>query len=412
MRLLFLHRYFPGPFRHLAAAFGSMPNTTVLFLSERGSKDFRIPGVRRLRLAPTIMQMQGIDDNLERESAVTLRQGAKAANAMLRLRQDGFIPDIVYGSASEGLTFYVRDIFPETLFAVRADWFYTKGESHNFFNGGKPRPPADFALPRIRNLNQYNALADCDVAITSSLWQKEQYPDFLQNKIQIVHDGVDTSFFSPAYGSHYAEKNCDLSHAAELVSFSSRYVGPSRGFPQFSQCLPRLLSLRPRCHILFMFSGAEEFRGNENNVKLLQDALDGLSLDEKTRGRIHVVNFSSVADYHNMLRASTVHVYLTAPSALSSGLFEAMSSGALVVGSDTPPVREVIRHGENGFLCDFWDVDGMADTLAGVLERSPRFMAIREAARETIIRNYNQKTQLLSHRQLLLDFHGRKDGTA
>ena len=410
MRILFLHRYFPGPFRHLAAGFGAMPNTTVLFISERGSKELRIPGVRRLRMAPTVTQ--GIEDNLERESMVTLRQASKAANAMLRLRQDGFIPDIVYGTSAEGLTFFVRDIFPEALFAVRAEWFYIKGESHNFFNNGKQRPPADFALPRVRNLNQYNALGECDLAITASLWQKTQYPDFLQDKIHIIHDGVDTSFFSPAYGYRYAEQNCDLSAVSELVSFSSRYVGPSRGFPQFSQCLPGLLSLRPQCHVLFMLASPDEFRVNENNAKLLQNTLDNLPLDENERRRIHILKFSSIADYRKMLRASTVHVYLTAPSALSAGLFEAMSSGALLVGSDTPPVREVIRHGENGFLCDFWDTGRMAEPLAGVLERSPRFMNIREAARQTIVRNYDQKTQILSHRQLLLDAHARRHESA
>jgi glycosyltransferase involved in cell wall biosynthesis len=35
-------------------------------------------------------------------------------------------------------------------------------------------------------------------------------------------------------------------------------------------------------------------------------------------------------------------------------MLEAMSTGCLVLGSDTPPVTEIIRDGENGLLFDFF----------------------------------------------------------
>ena len=52
--------------------------------------------------------------------SVVLRRGTRAANAMLRLRRDGFSPDIVYYPADGGYGFYARDLFPDALHAVRA----------------------------------------------------------------------------------------------------------------------------------------------------------------------------------------------------------------------------------------------------------------------------------------------------
>ena len=96
MRILFIHRDFPGIFRPLAQCFGSMPDTTTLFLSERGGKSLKLPGVRRLRIAPTDLPAADAGDAGESIMSVVLRRGTRAANAMLRLRRDGFSPDIVY----------------------------------------------------------------------------------------------------------------------------------------------------------------------------------------------------------------------------------------------------------------------------------------------------------------------------
>ena len=54
-------------------------------------------------------------------------------------------------------------------------------------------------------------------------------------------------------------------------------------------------------------------------------------------------------------------------------MLEAMSAGALVIGSRTPPVEEVITHGRNGILCDFFDVDGFADAVVDALAHPDRY---------------------------------------
>ena len=74
-----------------------------------------------------------------------------------------------------------------------------------------------------------------------------------------------------------------------------------------------------------------------------------------------------------MFSISDAHVYLTVPFVLSWSLMDALACGATVIASDTAPVREMIRHGENGLLVDFFDVDGFATQIERVLDSPDEF---------------------------------------
>ena len=92
--------------------------------------------------------------------------------------------------------------------------------------------------------------------------------------------------------------------------------------------------------------------------------------------------------YREVLRASSVHVYLTIPFVLSWSMIEAMSAGCLLVASDTEPVREVVRDGENGLLVDFFDAGALAERVCEALDRPGAFAHLRDGARRTAVERY------------------------
>ena len=392
MRILFLHPQFPGPFSALAMFLAADKDNKVLFLSERGQRDIRIPKVRRLSLsAPRCGD--GSSDAPAREMENALERASVAANALLRLRKDGFVPDIIYASAARGYSFYVRDIFPQSRLVVHAHWFYTKGENYTFFQKGRERPSVDFAPARVRNLLQLNGLMDCDLAITSTQWQKAQYPEELASRMLVIPEGVDCRYFAPHAGIHMVNP-VDNSPVEEVVTFSARSREAARGLVQFYSCLPRLLRLRPACHAWIMVPDAE----GSDILRACQERALSQGVDTS---RVHVIPFMPPDEQRRLLQATTVHVYLTAPFTLSSSLLEAMACGCLVLGSDTPPVREVITDGKTGLLCEFWDSDAMADKLVYMLENAEKLKLLRHAARVTMQKKYNMTQVTVQHAKVL-----------
>ena len=101
------------------------------------------------------------------------------------------------------------------------------------------------------------------------------------------------------------------------------------------------------------------------------------------------------------------------PFVLSWSMLEAMSAGCLVVGSNTPPVEEVIRHGENGLLVDMFNTNEIAEYVVEALKDKKAYVSLRQAARNTVVENYDLQTVCLpAYLRLLNVYLGTRKQTA
>lgn len=89
-----------------------------------------------------------------------------------------------------------------------------------------------------------------------------------------------------------------------------------------------------------------------------------------------------------LLAMTDVHLYLTVPFVVSWSLFNAIACEAVVVASDTAPVREIVTHGKNGLLADFFDVDGLANLALDVLRDPAAYRHLGEAGQVLIDERY------------------------
>ena len=72
-----------------------------------------------------------------------------------------------------------------------------------------------------------------------------------------------------------------------------------------------------------------------------------------------------------------------------------MSSGCAIVASDTAPVREVIQHGDNGLLVDFFAAAALSQTISDLLDNPAERARLGANARAFIQQHYDLQTVCL-----------------
>jgi glycosyltransferase involved in cell wall biosynthesis len=103
-------------------------------------------------------------------------------------------------------------------------------------------------------------------------------------------------------------------------------------------------------------------------------ALEALVRSLDLVGRVRFLGFVSETEKLALLRRSWAVALASPKEGWGLTNVEAEACGTPVVASDSPGIRESVRHGETGFLCRHGDVTAMADALRRIAE-SPALVA-------------------------------------
>lgn len=399
MRVLFVHQNFPGQFGHLALALAAAGHDVVAL-----GIDAPLPalvGVRHVLHRPQpIGAIQSThplgQSQIEWQSM--LARGESAAQAMRQLAREGFVPDLVVAHPGWGEALFVKDVFPAAKLLVYAEFYYGgEGDDTTFDPEFAMRDSYCAERLRIKNTHLLHALSSADAAISPMQFQKSRHPAWAQERIHVIHDGIDTRRFRPdALASvHLNGAGETLRAGDEVVTFVVRNLEPYRGYHIFMRALPLLQRLRPQARVVIVGADGVSYGAAPPEGKTWREIFQGEVGDRIDYSRVHFVGKIPHDTLTQLMQVSALHVYLTYPFVLSWSLLEAMSIGCLVLGSDTAPVREVVEDGRNGFLTDFFDVERLAGRIAELLDRRAECEGIRAAARATIQERYDFATLCL-----------------
>ena len=405
MNILFVHPNFPAQFIYLAQFFAKNPKNKVFFFTKKTNGN-RIKDVNLAIYKPQREGTKGIHPYVHYLEDAVL-DGQAVLRGLVELRDKaGFVPDVIIGHTGWGSLLYVKDLYPDVPLIGYFEWYYHAfGSDVGYW---KDEVVTDNAKLRIRTQNAQHLLSleACDVRYTPTQWQRSQFPEFYQQDMQVLHEGIDTDFCQPAPDAKLVlpKLKLDLSEAEEIVTYVSRGFEPYRGFPQFMEAVRILQKHRPKCHVVIV--GVDRacygaLPAKDKTWKQAELEKGGLDLT-----RLHFTGLLARGDYRKVMQASDVHVYLTRPFVLSWSMMEAMSFGCCLVASKTPPVEEMVKDGENGLLVNFRSPDHIAMRVDEALSDAALRKRLGENARQFIMEHYSLQDCL--RRQVNLIYHAIK----
>ncbi len=396
MRILFIHQNFPGQFVHLASALQARGHEVMGLTGDDNATPTTLP-FARYKWTPR--EPQDPQFKLASTFAKVTYRGEITSTAAATLRdKHNYVPDVVFGTPGWGEMLFLRQVWPGARHLLYGEFFF--GPQGPMIGFDRELSKGDLASRIAASANSAHLVLSANAAdkvLVATQWQARSFPAYLQEKISVIHDGIDTDRVCPSAAAtvKFPEQWKEFKTGDEVLTFVNRNHEPHRGFHIFMRALPKILEARPQAQVVIVGGDEQSYSPRPGANKTWRQVMLAEVGDRLDLSRVHFVGKIPYATFIDLLRVSRVHAYLTYPFVLSWSMMEAMSAGCVVIGSRTPPVEEVIRDGINGRLVDFFDVAAWSEALIDALAQPEKYAHLRPAARRTIVESYDLRKHCL-----------------
>jgi len=383
MHVLFIHQNFPAQFGHIAAYLVQRKGFRCSFISEQPPGNDG--GIERIqyRIAGGATEQTHYCSR-SYENAIW---HSHAIHEALAARPD-IKPDLIVAHSGFLSTVFLRELYRCPIVNYFEYFYHTQGTDLDF-RPDFPYPAINRLRARARNAVLLMDLEDCDAGYSPTRWQRSLFPRVFQDKVRTIFDGIDTNVWRPQPGLSRKIGDRTVPADVRIVTYVSRGMESIRGFDIFMQTAKRIYQRRN--DVLFVVVGEDrvcyggdlDFTGGQTFKQWV------LARDDFDMSRFLFTGLLPTPALAQMFSISDLHIYLTVPFVLSWSLMDALACGTTVLASNTAPVREMVEHGRNGLLADFFDVDGLADAACRVLDAPGDFKHLGLAGVELIRERYS-----------------------
>lgn len=398
MKFLFIHQNFPGQFKNLAPSLASRGHeVTALSLSSKNRINWNGVTVLPYRLKRS--NTKGIHPwVIDFESKVI--RGEACFDAAIELKKSGFYPDVIIGHPGWGECLFLKEVWPAAKLKLYFEYFYnTRGFDVGFDPEFEKSDIRDSGRVILKNANTLLHSQPADSILCPTEWQKSSFPEFIQERVEVIHEGIDTKLVNRRKDAVVRLASGKILTASDKVlTYVNRSLEPYRGIHVFLRSLKIILKSDLDIEVLIVGEEGIGYGSSPTSkMSWKQIFFSELSRDltKQEIGRINFIGRVPYEEYLDFLSISTVHVYLTYPFVLSWSLLEAMSASCAIVASATPPVREVIHNDHNGKLVGFFDIPALAESVLSLIENMTSNEKLRIEARKTVLEHYDLETRCL-----------------
>lgn len=404
MNLLFVHQNFPSQYIHLLKALASSGCHKLVGLGLQASDQSLPKGVTHIRYGLDRANAEAIHPlAMETESKVI--RGEACARAAHSLNAQGFRPDLICAHPGWGEALFLKEIWPDAPMLCYQEFYYrTQGFDCAFDSEMQPtRTWEQRARTQMKNANLLLSLQASSWNVTPTQFQRSSFPDNWQSRFSVIHDGIDTAKACPADAplTLNLPDGTQLQSGMPVVTFVNRRIEPYRGCHTMIRAIPSLQQQNPEAHLVIVGATEGVSYGARCPEGEWRDRFLAEIEGQYDPSKVHFTGTIAHQQFLALLKVSAAHVYLTYPFVLSWSLLEAMACGCPVVGSATPPVMEVVEHGLNGLLVDFFKPQDLAAAITDLLNNREQAAALGARARQMALERYSLERCVPRHLSLM-----------
>jgi glycosyltransferase involved in cell wall biosynthesis len=395
MKIVFVHQNFPGQFLRLAQTFVAEGHEVIGLGMLRECK---LPGVKYFSYDAVPGPEDPKWENRYSPVIPRLRRAYGVAHKARQLAQQGLEPDVVVVNTGWGENLFLKDVWPKAKHVAYFEYYYaSKGQDLDFDPEFPVTNEEVIWRLRVKNSMQLGALDAADVAVAPTQYQRDTFPTYLRDRIEIIHDGIDTDLLkpNPNVKLQFGDKGVKLSRDKPVVTYVTRNIEPMRGAHIVLRSLPYLLDINPDLQVVIIGGKGTSYSGSAPEGQAWLDVFRSKIERPVDWSRVHFLGNLPYDNFVKVLQVSSAHIYMTYPFVLSWSSIESMALECRIVASDTAPVREIITDGVNGRLFPFFDEKALAERVRETLADTEKSAEMAREARRIAVEKYDYKTVCL-----------------
>jgi glycosyltransferase involved in cell wall biosynthesis len=209
-------------------------------------------------------------------------------------------------------------------------------------------------------------LANRVAAVSRGMLDYFQTPRFLARKFCVIHNGLET----------FPEPSPAATGVPIVLAVGTLH--PRKGYETLIRAFKQVIAQLPEaeCHII-----GGEF-GDGSHARELR----ALAQSEGVAHRVRFRGYSAEAAAE--MERCAILAIPSRVEAFGMVAIEAMAAGKPVVATRTGGLKDIVKHGETGFLVEEGDADGMGRCLAELLQEPARAARMGQAGRERVRREF------------------------
>ena len=382
MHVLFVHQNYPAQFGHIAHRLVTDLGWKCTFVS-------RLPARRDGGIRLVQYQLEGSATADNHPCAQTFENQIWHAHAVYQAceRRLSSAPDLIVGHSGFGSTIFLRELFDCPIVNYFEYYYHARNSDIDFRPEFQPST-MDYLRVRARNAMILLDLDNCDAGYCPTYWQRSLFPAQFQPKLEVIFDGIDTRFWRRRRMKTRKVCGREVSPKTRIVTYVASGLEAMRGFDIFMQVARRIYKAYP--NVLFVVVGADRtfYGGDERYIKHATFKEHVLRNNDYDLTRFCFTGQVPANQLVKLLSLTDLHIYLSVPFVLSWSVFNALSCECVVLASDVPPVTEIVQHGTNGLLADFYDIDELVRQSLDVLRDPGAYRGLGKAGATLIREKY------------------------